>query len=80
MECKLQLYNMEEWKDSVHFKEWRIGSPSCVTLCPHLTSVFASDIKSKFHGNKRWCSHLTYPFDGKDQRKTQTQTINVNKA
>ena len=26
------------------------------------------------------CSYLTFAFDGKDQRKTQTQTLSVNKA
>ena len=42
--------------------------------------AFASNFKNGFFGNKSWCSYLTFAFDGKDQRKTQTHTLNVNKA
>ena len=51
-----------------------------VQPCSHVTfaSAFASNFKNGFHGNKWWCSHLTLECDGKDQRKTQTQTSCVN--
>ena len=51
-----------------------------IFTCSHLTSAtaFASNFKNEFY-NKKWlCSHLTFSFDGKDQRKTQK--LSVNKA
>ena len=49
--------------------------------CSHFTFafVFVSNIKNGFYGNKWWCSDLMFTFDGKGQRKIQTQTLSVNK-
>ena len=48
-------------------------------LCKALfTLEFASNFKNEFYGNKCWCSYLTFAFNGKDQRKTQTQTLSLN--
>ena len=48
--------------------------------CSHLTSAFASKLKNGFYGNKCWCSYLTFQFDIKDKRKTQTKMLSVNKT
>ena len=56
--------------------------PGQVKLCSHLTSAFtcASNFKNGSYGSKRWRSYLTFAFDGKDQRKVQTQMLSVNKV
>ena len=52
---------------------WHPFPESPLKPCSHSTFAFASNFKNGFYGNKWWCSYLTFTFDGKDQRKTQTQ-------
>ena len=42
--------------------------------------AFALNFKNGFYGKKWCCSYLMFAFEGKDQRKTQTQMLSVNMA
>ena len=59
-----------------------VKAHSHVNPCSHTTSAFTftSNIKNGYYGSKRWGSHLIFSFDMKDQRKTQMQTLSVNKV
>ena len=58
----------------------RIGVGVCVGVGQCEQTIKRQTYKNGFYGNKWWCSYLTFAFDGKDQRKTETQALSVNKA